>query len=282
MSTEQRQGTTGVPPQVLMPLLEYVTSHSLDEDYAAKAEASGKKDEPSHVRPGLAALVVLGLFGILVATAAVQTARNAGQESGSRQSLVTQIKARTAEVNAQRARVTNLRGEISSLQALSLDTTSEGRALTAQLDRLRLLSGAVPVKGPGVKVVVDDAPGAVDVKQRVLDDDLQKLVNALWLSGAEAISINGQRLSNLSAIRSAGSAITVNLVSLSRPYTVLAVGDRDTMPARFVETEHGRDWLDLHAVYKLEFAMTSEDSLKLPATPARRLTLRHATRGETP
>ena len=44
----------------------------------------------------------------------------------------------------------------------------------------------------------------------MLDPDLQKLVNGLWAAGAEAISINGQRLTNLSAIREAGEAITVN------------------------------------------------------------------------
>ena len=282
MSTDQKTGTTSVPPQVRMPLLDYVTFHSLDEDYADVAKRSGKKGGPTQIRPGLAALVVMGLFGALVTTAAVQTARNAGQASEGHNSLVTQIKARTAQVDTQRARIASLRSEIDSLQNVYLDTTSQGRALTARLDRLNLLTGAVPVTGPGVKVVVDDAPGAVDDKQRVLDQDLQKLVNALWASGAEAISINGQRLSNLSAIRFAGSAITVNFVSLSRPYTVLAVGDRDTMPARFVETEHGRDWLDLHAVEGLEFAMTSEDSLRLPAAPARRLNLRHATQGEKP
>lgn len=282
MSTDQESRTTPVPPQVRMPLLDYVTVHSLDEDYADLAERTGTKGKQPQVRPGVAALVVMGLFGALVTTAAVQTARNAGQESQGHNSLVTQIKARTAQVDAQRSRIVSLRGEIDSLQNVYLETTTQGRALTSRLDRLSLLTGAIPVTGPGVKVVVDDAPGAVDDKQRVLDQDLQKLVNALWASGAEAISINGQRLSNLSAIRFAGSAITVNFVSLSRPYTVLAVGDRDTMPARFVETEHGRDWLDLHAVEGLEFTMTSEESLKLPAAPTRRLNLRHATQGEKP
>lgn len=265
-----------------MPLLDYITAHSMDEDYAHVAEREGAEKPSQQVRPGLAALIVMGLFGVLVATAAMQTARNAEEQSGGRDSLVTQVKARTAQLDARRARVTNLRQEIEGLQTLYLETTSQGRLLSARLDRLSQVTGAVPVTGPGVKVVVDDAPGAVGPVEQVLDEDLQKLVNALWASGAEAISINGQRLSNLSAIRSAGQAITVNFVSLSRPYTVLAIGDPDTMPARFVETEHGRDWLDLHAVNRLQFTMTEEDSLRLPAAPNRRLTLRHANQGETP
>jgi uncharacterized protein YlxW (UPF0749 family) len=273
-----------VPPQVHMQLLDYITTHSLEADYADAAERAARSEEekePPQVRPGLAALVVMGLFGLLVATAAVQTARNAEDQSSGRDSLITQINARSAQVDARRARIANLREENESLQRLYLETTSQGRALSTRLNRLGTFTGAVAVTGPGVKIVVDDASGAVSDNQRVLDQDLQKLTNALWASGAEAISINGQRLSNLSAIRLAGSAISVDFVSLSRPYTVLAVGDPDTMPARFVETKHGRDWLDLRAVYGLEFEMTSEQSLRLPAAPARRLNLRHATEGDT-
>jgi uncharacterized protein YlxW (UPF0749 family) len=270
-----------LPEKVRMPLLDYITAHSLDEDYA---HVAGREhfEEPdgSRLRPGLAGLVIMGLFGLLIVTAAVQTSRNAENAESGRDSLITQIKARTAQVQARRDRVTDLRAEVESLQSLFLDTSSKGRALSARLDRLGALAGSVPVTGPGVKVVVDDAEGAVSEKQRVLDEDLQKLVNALWASGAEAVSINGQRITNLSAIRVAGSAITVNYKSLDTPYTVLAIGNPDTMPAQFVDTEHGSDWLDLQAIYQLQFSMTSEESLRVPA--ANRLNLRHAAVGEMP
>ena len=67
----------------------------------------------------------------------------------------------------------------------------------------------------------------------MLDIDLQILVNGLWESGAEAISINGHRLSNLTAIRGAGDAITVDYRSLTRPYQIEAIGDPRTLPASF-------------------------------------------------
>lgn len=289
----ERRATEGLPPQVHMPLLDYITATSMDADYAHVAErtaaehpARGGGDQAGgprpRVRPGVAALVVIGVFGLLVGTAAVQTARNAGDTSQGKASLVAQIKKRSTQLDARRARIATLRDENQALQSLYLDTTSQGRALSSRLSSLGVMTGSAAVTGPGVQVVVDDAPGAVSDQQRVLDEDLQKLVNALWASGAEAISINGQRLTNLSAIRFAGSAITVNFVSLDRPYTVLAIGNPDTMPARFVDTEHGRDWLDLHAVAHLEFKMTTEQSMTLPAAPTRRLTLRHASEGERP
>jgi uncharacterized protein YlxW (UPF0749 family) len=121
------------------------------------------------------------------------------------------------------------------------------------------------VHGPGVEIVADDAAEAESDRNKVLDSDLQKLVNGLWRAGAEAISINGERLTNLSAIRHAGSAITVNFRSLNRPYRILAIGDRLTLPARFADTTSGQAWLDLQREVGLRFTMRTQKSLRLPA-----------------
>jgi uncharacterized protein YlxW (UPF0749 family) len=248
-----------------MGLLDYITAYSLDEDYAHVSQRDAKADEPPQPNAGLAALVILGLFGLLVATAAVQTSRNAVDEADGREQLVTQIKARSAQVDARRNQATELRDEVDALRTRSLETSTRGRQLSARLSRLEVRTGVAAVTGPGVKVVVDDNPNATSPQQRVLDKDMQKLANALWASGAEAISINRERLTNVSAIRQAGSAITVNGRSQSAPYTVRAIGNPDAMPARFVETKHGAAWLDYQQNYGLQFEMTSEESLKVPA-----------------
>lgn len=278
MAAEERAGTTGSPvsppPQVTMGLLDYITAHSLDEDYAHVSERDASEGEPKPARAGLAALVILGLFGLLVVTAALQTSRNAVASEDGHNQLVTQVKARSAQVNARRNRVTELRDEVGTLRTQYLDTTAQGRQLNTRLTGLGVRTGASAVTGPGARVVVDAAPNATSSRQQVLDKDLQKLANGLWEAGAEAISINGQRLTNLTAIRHAGSAITVNGRSLSAPYTVLAIGNPDSIPARFVETTHGAEWLDLQAAYGLQFDMTTEEKLKLPA--ASRIDLRHA------
>jgi uncharacterized protein YlxW (UPF0749 family) len=164
--------------------------------------------------------------------------------------------------------VTGLRRQVAALQDSNLDTTNQGRALLSRLDRLGLSAARVPVTGEGIRVVVDDAPGATSDKQMVLDQDLQRLVNGLWGVGAEAISINGHRLTNLSAIREAGSAITVNFKSLNRPYTVSAIGNKDQMGAKLLDTDGGRTWLTLRASFGLRFDVNSEDSMTLPAGPA--------------
>lgn len=253
------------PPQAVMGLLNYLTATSLDEDYAHVSKQRATVGAPARRSPGTVGLVVLAVFGVLVATAAVQTSRNADESASSRESLVNQVNSRKAELNAKRAQATSLTRSVAALQNSNLDATNQGRAVRSRLDRLGAVTGSVAAKGQGIRVVVDDAPNATTDKQQVLDQDLQKLVNALWQVGAEAISINGQRVTNLTAIREGGSAITVNFVSMKRPYTVSAIGNKNQMGAKLLDTEGGRTWLTLRASFGLKFDVSSEDSMTLPA-----------------
>jgi uncharacterized protein YlxW (UPF0749 family) len=133
----------------------------------------------------------------------------------------------------------------------------------------------VAVAGPGVVITVDDAPGSeTDPSDRVLDLDLQILVNGLWESGAEAVSVNGHRLSPLTAIRGAGQAITVDYRSLTRPYRVEAIGDARTLPASFTQSSAGAWWNDLSRNRGMSFALTGVDELTLDADPG--IVLRYA------
>lgn len=144
-----------------------------------------------------------------------------------------------------------------------------------------VLSGAVAVHGPGVKLVVDDAKEATEGGDgnpretsgfsdtgRVRDRDMQRVVNGLWESGAEAVSINGQRLTALSAIRAAGDAILVDNKPLVPPYTVLAVGDGERLSTRF---QNSADGLYLHALqenYGIRTAISVEKDVQLSAAPS--------------
>jgi uncharacterized protein YlxW (UPF0749 family) len=270
-----------VPPQARLGLLNYVTATSLDADYAQVSEkhrADGAAPTDDRRRRGrhLPTLVALAVFGVLVTTAGIQTAREEPIRQSSRESLVAQVQDRRAELADAREQIDQLERTVEEVRGNLLETSAEGRALRDQLARLALATGAEPGTGPGVRITVDDSAQAESDRQVVLDTDLQLLANGLWLSGAEAIAINGQRLTNLSAIRVAGEAITVNLQSLSRPYVVDAIGDPDQIAARFVETDAGSWWLNLKAVYDLQFSMTTEESLTVPAAPP--LSLRHARR----
>jgi uncharacterized protein YlxW (UPF0749 family) len=266
-----------LPPQVTMGLLPYLTTHTLDEDYehvAAKRRTTGQDPAP-HNPIGLVGAVIIAAFALLVITAAVQTSRNAGTDEKERNELVSQINNRKASVASDQRRVANLTLETNRLEAALLNNDKSSIGLLSQIKLLSIRAGASKVRGPGVRVTVDDAADAdQNPRDRVLDSDLQKLANGLWQAGAEAMSINGERLTNLSAIRHAGDAITVNFTSLRRPYTVMAIGDPKTLAARFSNTSSGQAWLDLQQRIHLEFNMVTDKSMTLPASGA--VTLRYA------
>jgi uncharacterized protein YlxW (UPF0749 family) len=269
-----------LPPQVTMGLLNYVTAHSLDEDYEVVAcqrrlrdgQDAGRQGSPS----GRHVLATAGLllFGLMVGIAAVQSARSEPVAQESQDSLVEQVRDLRSEVADERARAAGLRGDLDQARNDALQASARGRELSARLDRLGTAAGSVTMTGPGLRVQVDDGPTDAADPQVVLDTDLQKLVNGLWTSGAEAVAVNGQRITGLSAIRIAGDAVTVNYRSLSRPYVVTAIGDPDDLAARFVESEGGTWWLNLKSIYDLEFEMSTEEELTVPAAPD--FSLRHA------
>lgn len=256
-----------LPPQVTLGLLDYLATHTYDEDYETVARR--RSAEPGPRRPrwarGAVAGVVLLAFALLVVTAGTQTSREALALSDERKDLITQINQRTAALHHDQRTVTELQAANRSLAQQVLADDRAAHDLLAQVRQLSVAAGTRRVHGPGVEVVADDARNAArNPRGTVLDSDLQALVNGLWEAGAEAISINGQRLTTLSAIRKAGSAITVNYDSLSRPYTILAIGDPDTLPARFAETSGGQAWFDLQQQVGIRFAIHPRQSLTLP------------------
>jgi uncharacterized protein YlxW (UPF0749 family) len=206
-----------------------------------------------------------------------------GQAAG-RAALEREIDRRTAQADARQHEIDQLRAQIATAEGSQLAAAGDS-ALDAQVRQLSLLAGEVAVTGPGLEITLQDAPvaagssAAVDPRAatasdqaKVADVDLQIVVNGLWAAGAEAISINGGRLTSLSAIRSAGHAILVNFRPLLPPYRVQAIGDPSAMQTRFVGGQ-AVQWLQsIHATYGIQFSITVAQSLQLPAAGG--LTLR--------
>jgi uncharacterized protein YlxW (UPF0749 family) len=166
--------------------------------------------------------------------------------------------------------VRSLRAEVSRARDEKLTTTRSGRARAEALARLELVTGAVAVTGPGARVTVDDAPsgpGEGDDADlgRVQDRDLQLVVNGLWAAGAEAVAVNGYRITARSAIRSAGESILVDYRPVSPPYRVEAIGEEDRLAARFVDGPGGRALSTLGSTYGIRFTSESVARLTLPA-----------------
>jgi len=106
------------------------------------------------------------------------------------------------------------------------------RAAEAELKGDDLAAGFTAVTGPGVKITLNNVTAGTSADTSVYvirDEDLLKLVNELDAAGAEAVSINGQRIIATSEIRLAGSNIDVNLQPIAPPFVVLAIGNSDRL-----------------------------------------------------
>jgi uncharacterized protein YlxW (UPF0749 family) len=268
-----------LPPHVTMPLLDVVIRNSLDQDYqhvAAVRVATGETREGSalHWR----ALVVVGLFGLLLVIAAVQSRASAGTEALAREQLVQQIDNRRTDLLSAEREVGELRDEISTLTARQARLVRTEQTEAAANLRLRGITGFAPVAGQGVKITLDNAPGG-DRDGAVTDEDLALLIDGLWAAGAEAIAVNGRRLTVTTGIRTAGSAIQIHDRALLPPYTIQAIGNRNTLQSRFVETSSGLGFLNLRARFGFHFHMQNDKTIRLPAAP--RPDLVRATRART-
>ncbi|MFG2783580.1 DUF881 domain-containing protein [Streptomyces prunicolor] len=263
-----------------MSLLTNVMDHSLDDGYAeaaARKKAAGESGMPKTLRAKLGLAAGLVLAALVVTVGAAQARVAAPVVAKERQELIDRIDKETSSADKLEGTVDDLRDDVSARQRAALKTSGG----SGQADLVSMLSGATAVHGPGVKLVVDDAKEAssgggdnpretADFSDtgRVRDRDMQRVVNGLWAAGAEAVSINGQRLTALSAIRAAGDAILVDNKPLVPPYTVLAVGDGQRLSTRF---QNGADGLYLHALednYGIRATIAVESDLRLPAAPS--------------
>ncbi|MFC4504658.1 MULTISPECIES: DUF881 domain-containing protein [Streptomyces] len=264
-----------------MSLLTNVMDHSLDEGYAEAAarkqsEGAGGLPKTLRAKVGLAAGLVLAALVVTVGAAQARIA--APVVAKEREELIDRIDSETKAADKLERTVDELRDDVSARQRAALKDSGGG---DGRADLVDILSGAVEVHGPGVKLVVNDAKeastgGDGDPREtsgfsdtgRVRDRDMQRVVNGLWASGAEAVSINGQRLTALSAIRAAGDAILVDNKPLVPPYTVLAVGDGNTLSTKFQNSSDGVYLSVLQENYGIRTAISVEDDVRLPAAPS--------------
>ncbi len=104
--------------------------------------------------------------------------------------------------------------------------------LKEELDNVRLLAGLTDVEGPGINVSIDDGNVSAELDYALISHEMLLLVvNELNAAGAEAISINGQRMISETEIRQAGVHININTVQLAPPYVLKVIGDPKQLDA---------------------------------------------------
>lgn len=261
-----------------MSLLTNVMDHSLDDGYAeatAKREADGSAAMPRTLKAKLGLAACLVLAALVVTLGAAEARVSAPVLAKERGELIERIDTETSAADKLESQVDKARDDVGERQRKALEKHGGDQGQV-----VALLSGATAVKGPGVKLVVDDAKGTdqggggprettgFTDTGRVRDRDMQRVVNGLWQSGAEAIAINGQRLTALSAIRAAGDAILVDNKPLVPPYTVLAVGDGKRLSTAFEDSADGQYLRALKDTFDIRTSMSVQDEVRLPAAPS--------------
>jgi uncharacterized protein YlxW (UPF0749 family) len=224
----------------------------------------GKKD------PKWWIAIVLSFSGLLFGIAVANTQRQQPILEKNREDLRATITKNIEVLNKTSENLSSINNEIAQIQTNTPGLDFHGISQSNE-SNLQVFSGLSSVKGEGIEIVINDAIKTDSLETsdlelaRVYDSDIQLLVNALWASGAESVSINKSRLTSTSAIRSAGDAILVNYRPLLPPFVISAIGDND-LRDRLIKHP---DYLDLQFVvktYGLGFNVSEIKDIEMIAT----------------
>jgi len=215
---------------------------------------------------GVKALVTVGalLTGFLLA-AAVSAGREAQRAQNARSAeLVALIGARQQRTDELAASLEAVRAQLHATQTQA----AVGLPIRAEVARMEAASGLSALRGPGLRLRIDDARGACPTGRpedcRVQDADLQLAVNTLFGLGAEAITINGERIIATTAIRNAGGSVLMNYRVLVAPYEIEAIGDPSRLVHGLRSSKLGRDFRVWRDTYGLQLEAKPAQALELP------------------
>jgi uncharacterized protein YlxW (UPF0749 family) len=134
--------------------------------------------------------------------------------------------------DALKTRILDLRARIGETEGASEGSAATVRALNDSLQEARIAAGLIPLSGTGVVLQLEDstepvAPDANESDYLVTARDLRTVIAELWTAGAEAISVNGERVTATTSLIDIGGSVLVNSAYLAPPYQVTAIGPSD-------------------------------------------------------
>jgi uncharacterized protein YlxW (UPF0749 family) len=176
--------------------------------------------------------VALLALGFLIAAQARSEAPRVRYTTQERAPLVETVLALQAQQDVLKQQILDLRARITAAEEGTAGSTQQVRDLNDALLAARVAAGIVALEGPGIVLQLEDSqvpvpPGASAADYRASARDLRNVVEELWLAGAEAISVNGERIVPTAAIVDIGGSVLVNSAYLSPPYQVAAIGPAD-------------------------------------------------------
>ncbi len=255
-------------------------NESVPGDGPPFGDADGPVGNPAHHRaahrrsgPGRSAWSILVPVLCLVAgvgfAVSVRAARGTDLRTTNTGNLAGLVQAAEQDVHTQERAVAALQAQVSAAAAQAGSGNSAVARTQAAVAPLQQPAGLGAVYGPGMQVVLDDAPGpivGVDPNQLVVhQSDLQAVVNALWAGGAEAMSIAGQRVIATSAVRCVGNTLLLNGDVYSPPFRVVAIGPSTQMQKELDTSPAVQLFKQAAEFYGLGYTVENQTRVDLPA-----------------
>lgn len=242
-------------------------------DVAATADApmaDGSTGVSSSGQASRAAfLITLALLALILVVAA-QTRPVAGARLGRQVELVELIRAEQGRVAALAARVEELSAQIAAFEGGGDIDPDLVASLNAELVEVGAYAGITAVRGAGLAVTLTDSTlkesPTGDLNDLVIhEQDLQAVINALWAGGAEAMSVNGQRVLATTAIRCVGNTLLLHGAVYSPPYQIRVIGDPEVMTASLDRDVAVEQFRRAAKEFSLGFSHSVEERLIVPS-----------------
>jgi uncharacterized protein YlxW (UPF0749 family) len=220
------------------------------------------------------------LAGLLFATSAT-TSHGFDLRVTGRDDVNSLVSREQRTVISQGAQLAALQHQLQAMTALAAKSDSRVAQARDQADAIAGAAGLDSVSGPALSVTLNDAPalpgrGAVPPDYLVVhQQDVQAVVNALWTGGAEAMTLQGQRVISTSAVRCVGNTLLLHGVVYSPPYVVRAIGDPQKLQRALDTAPDVIIYKQYVTAYQLGYKVAVESDLTMPAFTGA-LTLAHA------
>jgi uncharacterized protein YlxW (UPF0749 family) len=213
------------------------------------------------------------LAGLLFGTSA-ETARGTDLRAARRPDLASLVTQAERKVGTYSDRVTALENQVDTLDEAEAKNDGRVKAMRGVTGQLAGPVGLLPVHGPGLTVVLDDAlrapDGSLPANARNADDvvvhqqDVQAVVNALWAGAADAMTIQGLRIIATGAVKCVGNTLLLYGHVYSPPFQITAIGDPERLRRALDRSGGVKEYRRAVEYFGLRYAVTEDPDVTLP------------------